>query len=173
MTVTTGALPSGTLAISDQVVGNQGGSTKRLTVSTVGLSDVEPPTNWTPTLYGATTAGTTTYSVQYGTYTKVGSIVTLNFTLFWTNATGTGGVRIGGLPYTARNYTGVQRYGLLIPYYNNLNIPSGKSIGGYLQDATNYISLLNFNETTGNDPTDLQTQLTITGELYGSITYIV
>lgn len=173
MTVTTGALPSGDFASGNEIVGNQGGVTKRLTLSTAGLSDWESPTLWIPTIHGATTAGTATYTQQHGTYTRIGSIVTLNFVVIWTNLTGTGFARIGGLPFTARNYSGVQRYGLSVSYYHSLSLPSGKSLAGYLQDNTNYIQLANQDNTTMVDFTDLQTEITTAGELYGSITYII
>lgn len=173
MTVTTGALPSGVFTAGNEIVGNQGGATKRLTLASTGLSDVEQSALWTPTLYGATTAGVMTYSVQTGVYTKVGEICTLNFNLGWTNLTGTGGARIGGLPFLAKSFSGNHRFAVTISYYNSLTLPTGIKLAGYLQDNTNYINLLNFNETTANDLTDLQTELTTAGELYGSITYIV
>lgn len=173
MTVTTAGLPSGAFASGNEIVGNQGGATKRLTLSTAGLSDFEQPTLWTPTLYGATTAGITTYTQQNGTYTRIGSIVSLNFTLIWTNLTGTGPASIGGLPFNARNYSGVQRYALGTSYYHNLSLPSGKVLAGYLQDNTSFIRLANKNNATMGDATDLQTEMTTAGELYGSITYII
>lgn len=172
-TVTTAGLPSGTYAIGDQLVGNQSGATKRLTLGTAGLSDVEGIADWTPTLYGATTAGTTTYTQQIGKYYKIGNQVTLNFNIAWSNLTGTGGARIGNLPFTARNYSGTYRFGLAVAYYNGLALPSGTHLAGFLQDNTNHIWLMNVSNTTMNDPTDMQTELTTTGEIYGSITYLV
>ena len=167
------SLPTGAASGGEIFVANQSGTTKALTLSMDALSDFESPTEWTPTLYGVTTAGTTTYTVQYGTYTRVGSIVTLNFTIIWTNLTGTGVTRVGGLPFTARNYSGVQRYGLNVSYYTSLSLPSGKILAGYLQDNTNYIQITNQDNTTMVDFTDLQTEMTTQGELYGSLTYII
>ena len=173
MTITTGALPSGVFVSGNEVVGNQGGATKRLTLSTAGLSDVEEDVLWTPTLYGTTTAGVTTYTQQSGTYNKVGNFVILNFSILWSNLTGTGSARVGGLPYTAKNFSGNFRFGLSVAYYNGLSLPSGKILGGYIQDNTNYISLINLDNLTSSDFTDIQTELTTNGELYGSITYTV
>lgn len=64
-------------------------------------------TSWTPTFVGQTTAGTTTYSVQFGTYSRIGNIVTASFTIVLSAATGTGSVNIGGFPFnfnSATNY---------------------------------------------------------------------
>ena len=64
------------------------------------LSDYEEGT-FTPTAYGLSTAGTTTYSGQVGNYTKIGNLVTVFINLSVTNMTGTGTLAIGGLPFTA------------------------------------------------------------------------
>lgn len=56
--------------------------------------------NFTPT-YNGTTPGTTTYSTQEGSYVRLGNnLVVVRAFLIWTNATGTGSVRLGGLPFT-------------------------------------------------------------------------
>jgi hypothetical protein len=64
------------------------------------LDDYEEGT-WTPTIYGATTAGTTTYFQQLGTYTKVGRLVTVQIFLNITGQTGAGAMRLGGFPFTS------------------------------------------------------------------------
>jgi hypothetical protein len=64
------------------------------------LDDYEEGT-WTPTIYGTSTAGTTTYFQQYGLYTKIGRVVTVQVFITITNQTGTGALRLGGLPFTA------------------------------------------------------------------------
>jgi len=167
------SLPSGTMTASDEVIGYQGGVVKRLTVPISGLSDVEEDVTWTPTLYGATTSGTTTYSNQKGTYNKIGNVVVLNGTIGWDNATGTGEARVGGLPYTAKNFSGNFRFGLSVAWFNSLALPSGTNLSGYLQDGENFIRLANVNNNTANDPTDLQSELTTLGSLFFSITYTV
>ena len=64
------------------------------------LDDYEEGT-WTPTILGGTTAGTTTYNgTQRGTYTKIGRQVTVDFYVNVTATTGTGALRIGGLPFS-------------------------------------------------------------------------
>lgn len=59
-----------------------------------------PITAYTPTYVGETTAGTTTYTTQYGVYTRIGSLVIAIGYVVWTNATGTGNANIS-LPLTA------------------------------------------------------------------------
>jgi hypothetical protein len=64
------------------------------------LDDYEEGT-WTPTIQGVSSAGTATYSVQLGNYTKVGNIVCVNVYLTYTSGTGSGQLRVAGLPFTA------------------------------------------------------------------------
>lgn len=56
---------------------------------------------YTPTYVGSTAAGTTTYSTQQGYYIRIFSLVICWAQIVWTNATGTGNVRLGGLPFTS------------------------------------------------------------------------
>ena len=81
------------------------------------LDDYEEGT-WTPTIVGLTTAGTATYSGQAGTYTKIGNLVTLVFSLSWTGHTGTGNLSVQGLPFAI----GTSAYGGAFGYANTLAI---------------------------------------------------
>jgi hypothetical protein len=60
---------------------------------------------FTPTAEGSTTAGTATYAYQQGYYTKVGRLVTFHLIIGWSSHTGTGNLRIYGLPFTSANLT--------------------------------------------------------------------
>ena len=64
------------------------------------LDDYEEGT-WTPVLIGMTTSGAGTYSVQTGTYTKIGRVVHVIMNLVWSAHTGTGNMQVTGLPFTA------------------------------------------------------------------------
>jgi len=64
------------------------------------LDDYEEGT-FTPTAYGAASAGTTTYTTQAGTYTKIGRQVTITFAINYTALTGTGELRYGNFPFTS------------------------------------------------------------------------
>lgn len=45
---------------------------------------------FTPTIVGETTAGTATYSLQYGRWTKIGDLITVRLRIIWSGHTGTG-----------------------------------------------------------------------------------
>jgi len=66
------------------------------------LDDYEEGT-WTPVIIGTTTAGAGTYSTQTGSYTKVGRQVTVTLSLAWSAHTGTGNMKVSGLPFTSAN----------------------------------------------------------------------
>jgi len=62
------------------------------------LDDYEEGT-WTPVVVGTSTTGTGTYTVQSGSYTKVGRLVTVICDLTWSAHTGTGNIQVSGLPF--------------------------------------------------------------------------
>lgn len=68
------------------------------------LDDYEEGT-WTPTIGGATTAGTQTYSDQIGRYVKVGRLVSVECRIVMTakDAATAGSLEIFGLPFTSAN----------------------------------------------------------------------
>ena len=72
------------------------------TAAANALDDYEEGT-FTPVAVGTTTAGTGTYSLQSGRYTKVGNRVIYSLYLAWSAHTGTGNLRIQGLPYTGES----------------------------------------------------------------------
>ena len=63
------------------------------------LDDYEEGT-FTPTVTGATSAGTATYSDQTGQYTKIGRLVSYQISLAWSAGTGTGIQQVSGLPFS-------------------------------------------------------------------------
>jgi hypothetical protein len=66
------------------------------------LDDYEEGT-FTPTAFGSSSAGTTSYSTQQGTYTKIGNQVTISVRLDWSALTGTGELTFGGFPFSSAN----------------------------------------------------------------------
>lgn len=81
----------------------------------INRTEIKPPGTgapyssgtWTPTYLGSATPGTTTYTLQDGTYVQIGTIVFFRGVIVWSAATGTGDARIS-LPFTsagANNYT--------------------------------------------------------------------
>ena len=84
------------------------------------LDDYEEGT-WTPVIVGTSTAGTGTYSVQNGRYTKIGNRVYFGVYCVWSAHTGTGDMTMSGLPFTSNgnNFTGVSIR------YSNLTCSTG------------------------------------------------
>jgi hypothetical protein len=66
------------------------------------LDDYEEGT-FTPVVQGSTDLGVGVYSIQTGRYTKIGRLVTVEIYIIWTTHTGTGNLRIGGLPFNVAN----------------------------------------------------------------------
>ena len=64
------------------------------------LDDYEEGT-WTPVITGSTIAGTGTYSVQNGRYTKIGNTVRIYFAVNWSAHTGTGTTIVTGFPFSS------------------------------------------------------------------------
>jgi hypothetical protein len=83
------------------------------------LDDYEEGT-FTPTIIGTTAAGVGTYDVQIGRYTKIGNRVLIQINLIWTAHTGTGNMRISGLPFTT-NSTGNNNWGVAA-LVNNMTV---------------------------------------------------
>jgi hypothetical protein len=60
---------------------------------------------FTPVIEGTTSAGTASYSTRTGKYTKIGNMVTVYCQVTWSSGTGTGNLRVTGLPFTSNeNY---------------------------------------------------------------------
>jgi hypothetical protein len=64
------------------------------------LNDYEEGT-WTPVVSGSTSAGSGTYTQQFGAYTKIGNMVYWRMFVGWTAHTGTGNTLLSGLPFTS------------------------------------------------------------------------
>ena len=64
------------------------------------LDDYEEGT-FTATITGSATAGTASYTAQTGYYTKIGNTVAISLYIDWSSGTGTGILRISGLPFTS------------------------------------------------------------------------
>jgi hypothetical protein len=93
--------------------------------------------SWTPTIVGSTTAGTASYTVAQGYYTKIGNRVFLQCYINWSSGTGTGNLLIGNLPFTSSSSSNSQG-GFVISYINNVGLT-----------ASNYaFALLQANKTT-------------------------
>jgi hypothetical protein len=113
------------------------------------LADYEEGT-WTPTVVGTSTAGTASYGTQSATYTKIGRMVYFQFELIWNSGTGTGFLRVAGLPYTcAANNCSVS-----IGDIENVVITALYNVGGaYVGASSNQVVLREFQVGGGgNNP---------------------
>lgn len=59
--------------------------------------------SFTPTVIGGTSAGVGTYTLQSGSYTRIGNRVHFECQIIWTGHTGTGNLILSGLPFTIKN----------------------------------------------------------------------
>lgn len=87
------------------------GSNLSLASTTLSLGIAYETGTWTPTIQGTTTNGTATYTNQQGAYTRIGDLCFVTLWLNWSGGTGTGNLRVAGLPFTA-NAT----------YYSSINV---------------------------------------------------
>jgi len=119
LTLNTGNLVIGTSGKGIDFSATAGTGTSEL------LADYEEGT-FTPAVYGTTSAGTATYANQYGRYTKVGDTVRFTIYLNWGSHTGTGNMRISGLPYTPNS--NASEFSIPATWCNNLTLTAGNIV---------------------------------------------
>ena len=103
------------------------------------LDDYEEGT-WTPVVAGLTTAGTGTYTIQSGSYTKVGRIVTITCTVGWTAHTGTGNMIINAIPFASGNIVTAAEY-MNVPEFLNMTMPASTIPMGLIANNSSSINL--------------------------------
>ena len=135
--------------ISGLGIGASPGSTAGITFDASNFMNVYISGTWTPTLIGATTAGTTTYSNQYGYYTKIGNIVFCYFYISITAATGTGGAEFS-LPTKLISQTNGFIAGNCIVNSTGWTFAGGKTTCNASGTANNqYVSFVTEGTSTG------------------------
>jgi hypothetical protein len=119
---------------------------------------------FTPTVIGSSTAGTASYGVQIGQYTKIGNRVYINITLSYSGGTGTGNLQISGLPFNSNSTT--NNYQVLSIYMGSLSL-SALQIAVPLLAPNSSTILINYNTVgggaEGNVPYDAAAFLVISG----------
>jgi len=99
-TTSTGAIQSvASIGTSGQVLTSNGAGA----LPTFQPSNPTTESTFTPTIIGLTSAGAGTYSVQRGTYVRIGDVVWIEIYLTWSGHTGTGNMAVGGLPFQGRS----------------------------------------------------------------------
>ena len=114
------------------------------------LDDYEEGT-WTPTYFGSSTAGTTTYNNQKGTYVKIGNSVYCECYLDWSAKTGTGDGLVGGLPVVVGAYSIDSRPLFYIGAYSGYSI-TGTLSGIVVNNGTSILLYVNTNGSLGGSP---------------------
>jgi len=100
---------------------------------------------WTPTLVGSTIAGTFTYTVNSGTYTRHGNTVFVRgrITIAVVTVAPTGNLSIAGLPLAAATLTSGNPGGAYFDYWSLIGLGGGANtyLGGWIQNAASAIAL--------------------------------
>lgn len=108
---------------------------------------------FTPTIVGSTTAGTGTYIINSGRYTKIGNRVFYELTVDWTAHTGTGYMTIAGLPFTT---TGTIP-GIVIPK----NLTFSNTLAIYTIVSTTSLLLLSVSSDASTSVVNIDTSGTL------------
>ncbi len=97
-----------------------------------------------PTVIGTSTAGTASYSNQVGRYTRINNRVFITLVLTWTGGTGTGNLKITGLPFTVQYTAGIAGY------FDGLVAGAGNVLLSYVESSSANIDFVAFSQTTGS-----------------------
>jgi hypothetical protein len=131
------------------------------------LDDYEEGT-FTPTASGTTSAGVGTYGQQLGRYTKIGRMVTVQVTLYWSAHTGTGFIKLTNLPFTTANIT--DNYASVSFFLQSVSLTAGNYVQGVtLQNST---SIDVYQYPTGGTTTS-QVAMDTDAQFIYSVTYQV
>ena len=99
---------------------------------------------FTPIVLGSSSAGTGTYTTQWGSYTKIGRQVTVQIYIVWTAHTGTGNLKIGALPFTAVGATNNGYASCSIGYFNNIALTAGNVATAYVLNSSTVIDMIQY-----------------------------
>lgn len=123
--------------------------------------------SWTPTLEGTTSAGSANYTVQSGTYIKISNLVYLQFRLQFNSASGTGNLKITGIPFpptSTPEYIGVGSVAIAnMPFSVSTQYANSRILAG-----NNFLELEESEDDGGFALIDMDG----TGEIRGSIFYL-
>jgi len=133
------------------------------------LDDYEEGT-WTPTITGASTAGTASYGTQTASYIKIGKLVFVSLYVNWSSATGTGQLQISGLPFAGAGglYQGLSMSGIS----GVTGSTSGYTWFGRINSGESVIKILYLNTAT-TTPSDGAINVCAAGTLLFTGTYTI
>lgn len=115
------------------------------------LDDYEEGT-FTPTISGSSSAGAGTYSVQQGRYTKVGNMVYVTAVMTWSAHTGTGNMRLSGLPFTVLSVASLEPPLSILA--SQVALTANNVIGATFRQGATYAEVLQY-PTGGGGITDV------------------
>lgn len=102
------AAGSGTITFNQPPVSATGYKIGTTLSSDVNTLDFYQEGTFTPVVVGSTAAGTATYTVQTGNYTRIGNTVYVTMTITYTGHTGTGNKTVTALPFTPAVSSAIQ-----------------------------------------------------------------
>lgn len=138
---------------------------KSIVQENITINEKFVPTDFTPTIQGTTTAGTGTYTVQVGKFTRIGDTVNIKIDLSWTAHTGTGNMVVAGLPVVSSS--SIRQ---MIPVYASaITLGTDYVIQGYIDVSSQKIVLARYTVGGGGStalPMDSSGTLLISGDYY-------
>lgn len=123
---------------------------------------------FTPVIEGITSAGVGTYSTQAGTFTRIGNVVTAVLTVAWSAHTGTGNMRVGGLPFTSHASANFQP-ATITPA--DIATPANSTIAAMVLGNSKYINL--YSVGTAGVTTFAALAMDTNGTIRITVTYLV
>jgi hypothetical protein len=111
------------------------------------LDDYEEGT-FTPIIVGSSTAGTASYSTQIGRYTRIGRMVQFECAVEYSSGTGTGNLRVSGLPFTCQGNS----FPPTTCNLDSITLSANNYASPYVQSGDTYI-LMSQNPTGGGSRT--------------------
>jgi len=125
--------------------------------------------SWTPTFVAG--GGVPTYSVQVGSYTKIGKRITFQGRLTITsfNTLSAGALTIAGLPFAAANVTN-DYGGMSVHFYANITTAM-TWMGGYIAPGASAITVQHTAGVTSNTVATNKTDLSAAADIIFSGTY--
>lgn len=134
--------------VTGVLAANHGGTGVTASIGSGADSVLGDKGTFTPTVFGGTVVGATTYSNQAGFYTRIADRCFFNLLVQWSAATGTGQLNIGGLPFTS-NAAALSFHAASI-YYAGTD--AAQSYMGLLQPNTSAIGINGHVASSGLTP---------------------
>lgn len=97
---------------------------------------------FTPAIIGTTADGSATYSTVNGNYTKIGRVVHFEIFIGWSAGTGTGDLRIAGLPFAIYNPASTYTFPAFTIADANVSLSANTILAAEGQPGTREIALV-------------------------------